>query len=228
MKKAAIAIFSLCCVSLGTLLGSSLTVGTDNAANDFPFSGPFYGYAGTDYQEAYASSDFSGPIEITGIDFFLGDGFTGNLYSGTYTLSLSIISSGIGSLSSTNLSGNLGSDDTVFETVALSGAAPGTLTFTGTPFLYDPSLGNLLLDISVAGGSGVGSTGVAYEDNNGVGTQVARYQNFGGGNGDGFGMVTEFDSNSGAAVAPEPATLSWLLGCGLAGLLFRRSRRQTC
>jgi hypothetical protein len=225
MKRALIATFSLCCLSASVLLGSSITIGSDNAANDFPFSGPFFGYAGTDYQEAYASTDFSGPIEITGIDFFLGDDFTGTLYAGTYTLSLSVITSDIGSLSSTDLSSNLGSDNTVFETVTLSGAAPSTLTFTGTPFTYNPADGNLLLDISVAGGKG-GST-AAYEDNNGVGTAIARYQNFGMGNGDGLGLVTEFDSNVGQATTPEPASLSLLLGCGLAGLLVRRSRRQT-
>ncbi len=225
MKRALISTVSLCCLSASVLLGSSVTIGNDNAANAFPFSGPFSGYAGTDYQEAYASSDFTGPTEITGIDFFLGDGFTGSLYSGTYTLSLSVISSDIGSLSSTNLSSNLGSDNTVFETVALSGKAPNTLTFTGTPFLYNPAQGNLLLDISVAGGSGGGTA--AYKDNNGVGDAIARYQNFGLGNGDGLGLVTEFDSNVGLATTPEPASLSLLLACGLVGLLILRSRRRT-
>src|SRR5579862_3125886 len=210
MKRTLVAILSLCCFSAGTLLASSVTVGNDNGSNDFPFSGPFFGYAGTDYQEAYASSDFSGPILITGIDFFLGPGFTGSLYSGTYTLSLSTISAGIDTLSSSNLTGNLGSNDTVIDTVALSGAAPSVLTFTATtPFLYDPSQGNLLLDISVAGGHG-GST-AAYQDNEGIGAAVARYQNFGGGNGLGLGLVTEFDSTTSSAVTPEPGTLSLVL-----------------
>jgi hypothetical protein len=227
MKRTLITLCSLCCLSLGTLLGSSITVGSDNGSNDFPFSGPFFGYAGTDYQEAYASSDFSGPIDITAIDFFLGAGFTGDLYAGTYTLSFSIINSNIGSLSSTDLSGNIGSDSTVFDTVALSGKAPGVLTFTGTtPFLYNPSEGNLLLNISIAGGT-PGSGTAAYEDNEGVGTEIARYQNFGLGNGDGLGLVTEFDSTTGAATAtPEPGTLPLMACLGLVGFVAQRLRRR--
>jgi hypothetical protein len=224
MKRTLITFCSLGCLSIGTLLGSSITVGTDSGANDFPFSGPFFGYAGTDYQEAYASSDFTGPINITGIDFFLGTGFTGSLYAGTYTLSLSVISSNIGSLSSTNLAGNIGSDDTVFEVANLKGSAPSVLTFTGTPFLYDPSLGNLLLDISITGGKG-GST-AAYQDSEGVGTGIARYQNFGLNNGLGYGLVTEFDSTASMANTPEPGTLPLMACLGLVGLLVQRLRRS--
>ncbi len=217
------ALVLLCCVSVGTVLGSSLTIGSDNGSSAFPFGGPFYGNTGTEYQEAYSGSDFSGPISITGIDFFLANGFSGSLYGGTYTLSLSVINSDIGSLSSSDLAGNIGSDDTVFESVALSGAAPDMLTFTGAPFLYNPSEGNLLLDISVAGGSG--GNGVAFEENEG-GDSLARYQNFGTNNGEGYGLVTQFDSSS-AANAPEPGMLA-LLACGLAAMaLAGRLRRRS-
>lgn len=225
MKRTLITLCSLCCLSIGTLLGSSITVGTDNGSNAFPFSGPFFGYAGTDYQEAYASSDFSGPVDITAIDFFLGSGFTGSLYSGTYTLSFSIISNNIGSLSSTNLAGNIGTGNTVFDVANLSGSAPSVLTFTGTsPFLYDPTQGNLLLDISVANGKG--GSNAAYQDGVGLATGIARYQNFGMTNGLGYGLVTEFDSNVSAATSPEPGTLSLLACLGLVGLLVHRLRRS--
>jgi hypothetical protein len=220
MQRAAGALILLGGVAAGSLLGSSIIVGSDNGSNAFPFGGPFGSNPGTDYQEAYASSDFSTPELITGIDFFEAPGQTGNLYSGTYTLSLSVISSSIGSLSSTNLPSNIGAGSTVFETVALSGKAPGELTFTGTPFLYDPSQGNLLLDLSVSGGSG-GS--VAFEDNEGVGSSLARYQNFGATNGLGYGLVTEFDSNSGGPAVPEPGTMS-LFGFGMAAILLVKRR----
>jgi hypothetical protein len=157
MKRTLITLCSLCCLSIGTLLGSSITVGTDNGSNNFPFSGPFYGYPGTDYQEAYASSDFTGPINITGIDFFLANG-------------------------------------------------------------------NLLLDISVTGGSG--GSGAAFEDSEGTGTSLARYQNFGSGNGLGYGLVTEFDSTASMANTPEPGTLPLMACLGLVGLLVQRLRRR--
>lgn len=225
MKRTLFTLCSLCCLSIGTLLGSSITVGSDNGSNDFPFSGPFFGYPGTDYQEAYAASDFSGPIDITSIDFFLGSGFKGSLYAGTYTLSFSVISSDIGSLSSTNLSSNIGTDNTVFDIANLSGKAPSVLTFTTTtPFLYNPAQGNLLLNISIANGSG-GST-AAYQDGEGTATGIARYQNFGLNNGGGYGLVTEFDSTVSMASTPEPGTLSLMACLGLVGLLVQRLRRS--
>jgi hypothetical protein len=98
------------------------------------------------------------------------------------------------------------------------------LTFTGTPFLYDPSLGNLLLDISVTGGSG--GSGAAFEDSEGTGTSLARYQNFGSGNGLGYGLVTEFDSTASMANTPEPGTLPLMACLGLVGLLVQRLRRR--
>jgi hypothetical protein len=52
-------------VSSSALFGGSITVGANNGGNGFPF-----GASGTRYQEAYSSSLFSGPITITGIDFF--------------------------------------------------------------------------------------------------------------------------------------------------------------
>ena len=224
LRRAAGAIFLLGCVSVGSLFGSSLVVGTDNGANAFPFGGPFFGNPGTTYQEAYAASDFSGPELITGVDFFQAAGFSGNLYSGTYTLSFSIISANIGSLSTTNLASNIGVNNAVFDTVVLSGKAPSTLSFTGTPFMYDPSQGNLLLNISITGGSG--GSGVAFQDNEGVGTGVARYQNFGTNNGLGWGLVTQFDTTSGGPAVPEPGTLSLFGLSSAAVLLVKRFRRS--
>jgi hypothetical protein len=182
---------------------------------------PFAGFPGTRYQEAYASSNFSGPISVTGIDFFIQAGEGGSLYGGTYQLSLSTIAANINSLSNTNFNSNLGPDNAVFDIAALSGAAPNTLTFTGGPFSYDPAKGNLLLDIQisdpVAGGSPTGS----FQDGFGSGPPgIVRYQNFSAGT-TGQGLVTEFDFTS----VPEPGTLAFL-GCGSVGLLIKRYWRK--
>ena len=142
-------------VSACTLLGSSLTLGLNTGGNSFPFAGPYDDYPGTRYQEANAATDFSGPISVTRIDFFVQAGEGGDLYAATYTLSLSTVTADINSLSNTNFNNNLGPDNTVFDSVALSGAAPSELTFTGSPFNYNPADGNLLLDIQIVGGNGV-------------------------------------------------------------------------
>jgi hypothetical protein len=228
MKRIICTTVFLCCASPWSLFGSSITLGTDNGGNADPFAGPLAGHPGTEYQEAYADSDFSGPISITGIDFFLQPGFNGStLYGATYQLSLSIVATNIDDLSETNLQSNLGADNTIFARAALSGTAPNELTFEGGPFYYDPSWGSLLLDIQISDVTGsVGSA--VFEDGEGSGPAgIARYSNLYNGT-IGYGLVTEFDysvsNNSSQPAVPEPRTLI-LLGCGLAGLFARYRRR---
>jgi len=220
------AMFFLCCASPWTLIGDSIILGTDNGGNADPFAGPFPGFLGTRYQEAYAASDFAGPISITGIDFFLERGFSGStLSAATYQLSLSIVSTNIDDLSETNLNDNPGVDNTLFTTVALSGPAPNILTFSGGPFYYDPSMGNLLLDIKISNIIGGGSA--IFENGDGAGPAgIVRYSDFYDGT-TGYGLVTEFtDSAGNDPPSPEPRTLI-LLACGLAGLFVRRWRRHS-
>ena len=199
MTSRVLAVFILGCVGSVSVLGNSITVGVNNVGNAFPFGGPFAGNPGTQYQEAYSSSLFSGPISITGIDFFLAT--AGTLYAGTYTFSFSSVTSDVNSLSNINLNSNLGSNNQVFDvvTIAPGTTAPSTLTFTGTPFTYNPGSGNLLLNIQIANPS----AGTAYfEDGGGSGpSTISRDQNFGTGT-SGFGLVTQFDFTSTAAV-PE-------------------------
>jgi len=222
------AAFLLCCACPWTLTAESIVLGNDNGGNADPFTGPFPGFSGTQYQEAYASSDFPGPISITGIEFFLQQGFSGStLYGGTYQLSFSVITTNIDDLSETNLNSNRGADNTVFATETLAGLAPQILTFSGGPFFYDPSLGNLLLDIEVSNRTSGGSA--VFEDGAGRGPAgIVRYSDFFNGT-TGYGLVTEFSYSTPGAfttelVSPEPRTLI-LLGCGMAGLFVGRRLR---
>lgn len=209
----------VCCISACTAMGDSIIVGINNGGNGFPFGGPVAG-SGTEYQEAYSTTDFPGPMSITSIDFLQG---FGTLYAGTYTVSLSLITADINSLSNTNLAGNIGSDNTVFTTAVLSGPAPSELVFSGVqPFIYNNYFGNLLLDIQISGGNGT-FTGGGFADGNGSGSAgIARYQNFGAGT-TGFGLVTQFNFSTGI---PEPGTFV-LLGCGSIGLMICGRRRVT-
>ncbi len=202
---------------------ASIVIGTPGiVSNAFPFGGEVAG-VGTRYQQAYASTDFTGPISITGIDFLGG---IGTLATSTYTLSLSTITAGIDSLSNTNFANNLGANNTLFAVRTLSGVAPATLTFIGGPFLYNPASGNLLLDIIVspggvdANGGGAGARYLSNTSGDAIGI-FSRYHNFGSGT-IGFGLVTQFDFNS--VAVPEPSPLV-LIALGVALVSSRRFAR---
>jgi hypothetical protein len=161
-------------------------------------------------------------MSLTGIDFFMTQGFSGDLFGATYQLSLSVITTDINSLSGTNFDGNIGAGNTLFTVATLAGPAPDKLTFSGGPFFYNPSVGNLLLDIqidNIAGSGGATNSSTlppAFQDGDGGGPAgITRYSNFATGT-TGFGLVTQFDFS-----IPEPGT-SALLGCGMAGIFVRR------
>jgi hypothetical protein len=180
----------------GSAYANSITIGiASGAANQFPFIGIVPGAPGTRYQQAYGAGSFAGPISITGIDFF-EEGTGSSFRSGTYSLYLSTITVGIDTLS-TAFDSNLGADNALFTTVNLSAATPTVLSFNGGPFLYNPSNGNLLLDIRVSnpGSSGVG--GVQYQFSGASGL-FSRYYDFASPSvrGVGTGLVTKFDSTS--------------------------------
>src|SRR5215469_1246101 len=111
--------------------------------------GPFDDYHG-EYQQVYSSGLFSGPYDITGLEFF-NTAFQAasgtNLGSGSVVISLSTTAADWNTLSNT-FSANLGP----IETQVFSGTIGGPWTFPGTlvlpfssPFIYDPSQGNLLV-----------------------------------------------------------------------------------
>src|ERR1700693_4205887 len=132
-------------------LADVTTVGAPaDALNGDPFSEPLPGFVGTRYQQAYASTDFPGPMAITSISFFNHSPFEGPLPVATYRIFLSTITPGIDTLSNINFDSNDGPDNTLFAFGELSGLAPLQLVFVGGRFDYNPATGNLLIDIQLS------------------------------------------------------------------------------
>ena len=209
------------------LTGTSLSASADTVTfvatgtgNDFPFGSSVYS---GEYQQVYSASLFSGPVDITSITFFSDPDFGSATITGNYTLDLSTTSASTvkdSSGLSTTYASNIGTNNAVF----FNGPASSILTFSGTPFLYDPSTGNLLLDVEVH----TPSPDVASAFQAGCSSQTNRVFNLNGsgpptsGNVSsicsgttGFGLETTFTVTPiPTSVTPEPSSLV-LLGSGL-------------
>ena len=133
-----------------------------NTQNLFPFSSSSSGLSSQRYQQVYNASDFalvSGPMLLTQI-FLRPDAAAGSAFSSTLTniqINLSTTSVGADGLSLI-FANNVGLNDIVVFSGALSLSSADTGPVNGpkdfdivinltTPFLYDPSAGNLLLDV---------------------------------------------------------------------------------
>lgn len=192
---------------------ASITIGTPNGGNCFPFG--CSGTPGTRYQQVWDSSAFDGALTISSIAFVVNSGSA--LNGGTFTLSLSTTASLVNGIDDMPFDDNVGADDTVIYSGTLAGQFDGTtLLFDGFSFAYDPSAGNLLLDVNVVGSGGGGSF---FEAMNGDATQFSRAHDFGA-EFDNWGLVATFNG-----AIPEPATWGLMIaGFGLVGYAARRRR----
>lgn len=223
MKRSILTLTLLACSALATPAIASVVVGAPGDAgsgNCFPFGCA----TGTTYQQVYDASNFSAPLAINSLSFYNTQYNSGTQHvnTGNYTISLSTTSKAVNGLDTTVFANNIGADDlTVFsgdlsgQTIVFGGRLDIALTST---FNYNPSGGNLLVNITYGGGS---AGGVFLDARNGTfGTISSRAQNFGSAY-DSYGLVTGFDV-AGSTV-PEPA--SWALmvaGFGLVGSALRR------
>jgi hypothetical protein len=205
------------------IIGNPADTGTGNC---FPWGCAY----NAEYQQVYASSDFSGPIIITDLEFYntrYNSGAT-QLPNGTWTISLSTTSATPSTITG-DFTSNLGADNAQ----VFSGNINQAWTFgdtlqilLSTPFTYDPAHGNLLMDVVGSGVSLAGGT--TYFDVNSTGNYFTRVICSGGNacsqgstTAD-YGLVTGFSTGNNAV--PEPGTLL-LLGTGLLGFACTQRRR---
>jgi hypothetical protein len=195
-----------------------------NSGNCYPFlcndssqsSGP-----SIEYQQVYSSSAFSGVMNIGSVTFYEATQFggTGTVLGGTYAFSWGYTSAPVGGLSSF-LPGNfnLGPASSLGTVVIPTGGVRSnspSFTFHVTPFTYDPSLGNLLLDISVTDQDlVVNGSGNSYNqvDQTSVTSRAYAFDGNSDGPADTIGLVTGFGTT------PEPSSFM-LLGASFAVLI---------
>lgn len=154
------------CIGAGMPAGAAvITIGGTNGygisvLNNTVPNPAFPNTSYTRYQQVYGAPAFNSitePVAIHSLSFFAATemcNFAGcwdvpeadrSIAAGNYTVRLSTTSAAVDGLA-TAFSSNYGSDVQVF----FEGNLSDTLTITGTtPFIYDPSLGNLLLEIMV-------------------------------------------------------------------------------
>ncbi len=200
--------------------------------------GPFFNNS-VRYQQVYSASQFpstAGPLEITQIAFRPDGSVTDPsliIIFNSVQIDLSTTRSTPTTLSTT-FAGNVGADDktvfnsSVFQHDSVTGPAGGPKDFTAvfslSPFIYNPSAGNLLLDVrAIESGGGISAPFDAETNNPFTAHVDAPDISAASGSPFATGLVTQFQYTP----IPEPSTLLLAsLGAFLAGAGARWRQRS--
>lgn len=201
------AMFSPALSAENIVVGQPPAAGTGNC---LPFGCPSMFGLNAYYQQVYGSTVFPELITIDRMDFFRTQVLVASEpASGTFYFTLSYTTESVGDLDLTNPLNNISFGSQSFFTGSLPNLSGNVLAFSGTPFVYNPSLGNLLLTVTFSDAAD-GSLFPDWAESGSETTRAYFGSGFnGGGGGNDPGLVTEFESS-----VPEPSLII-LLGIGM-------------
>ena len=252
MRRCFTVVAVACAVATPAFADITTPAGAGNAQGPAPIR--YYGTGGSETQQIYSSTFFSSPALISAISFRAYPGAAPSGFSSnSVTISNAMVrlaTTGIsaneasGLQPSTNFAANLGAAfTTVYSgsltlTTAATGSGPQPFDYTinfMTPFVYDPTAGNLLLDVLIPSTATVSGTGFGFLTfdnvntlNDGVRSIVNVNAAAGTGTLDTSAAITRFQTSAVAGAVPEPATWAMLLvGFGMAGASLRRRKIST-
>lgn len=239
--------------TMGAVHGAAIVPGNlenieGNTNMGYPFNISYFGLSSSRYQQVFAAREFSSlsePFLITQI-LFRPDTAMGKPFSSTLPniqINLSTTTKAPDALS-TIFAQNIGAD----ERVVFSGALSFSSAFTGaatapknfdiainlaTPFLYNPSVGNLLLDVR----NFSGGFSTQFDGQNTFGDSISRVTSSlvaaSGGRADTSGLVTKFVTTPAVPAlppepdkaVPEPASVLGILAVAAFGATLARRRK---
>ena len=186
-------------------------IGVADSSNSIPFGSTGGGFF---YQQAYSAASFNGPININEITFYNTVTHGGFPMTGAFDLYLSVTSAPIATFDTSAFTFHDSSFTNVFHGI-LPAVSNGRMDFdlSLSSFLYNPSLGNLMLTVRTFDGAAVGTDSSKWlflDVDRNVGVTNSRFSAFP------FdwnqGLVTGFND---AVAVPGP-----IAGAGLPGLIL--------